>query len=202
MLWMVYSLVWTELFAETLKPQNFSTSILSLVVSVMIPSGCLTGRSNSSSKRTGRAKRERNHSEVSASWLSVLWFLAEMHMFWSFGLDTGHVYEIYPQPEMPVAVDTDHHVHVWIEFLKSHMYGCNLEPDDWLFPSMSSNGIAQIGSHMSSNSIQGWIDKFTWGAGIDSTKIHLMTHCFRRGGAQYWFMFAPVGKRWTLATIC
>ena len=69
---------------------------------------------------------------------------------------------------MPVAVDTDHHVPVWIEFLKSHVYGCNLEPDDWLFPLMSSNGIAQIGSDMSSNAIQGWIDKFTCGAGMSS----------------------------------
>ncbi|KAJ7938669.1 hypothetical protein B0H13DRAFT_1587449, partial [Mycena leptocephala] len=24
------------------------------------------------------------------------------------------------------------------------------------------------------------------------------THCFRRGGAQYRFMFAPVGRRWTV----
>jgi hypothetical protein len=27
------------------------------------------------------------------------------------------------------------------------------------------------------------------------------THCFRRGGAQYRFMFAPVGKRWTLRMV-
>lgn len=27
------------------------------------------------------------------------------------------------------------------------------------------------------------------------------THCFRRGGAQYRFMFAPVGERWTLQCV-
>jgi hypothetical protein len=27
------------------------------------------------------------------------------------------------------------------------------------------------------------------------------THCFRRGGAQYRFMFAPLGQRWTLARV-
>ena len=71
-----------------------------------------------------------------------------------------------------MAVDTDHYMPVWIEFLKSHVYRHNLEPNDWIFPSMSSKGIAQIGSHMSSNAIQGWIDKFTCGAGMSSQEMH------------------------------
>jgi len=168
----------------------------------MIPSGFLTGRSNLRNERTGRVKKERSHtSEVSGNQLSVLQLLAHTHLFF-FCTNAGHVYEIYPQLEMPAAVDPDHHVPVWIEFLKSHVYGRDLQPDDWLFPSTSTNGIAHIGSHMSSNAIQGWIDKFTAHAGIYSTKICLTTHCFQRGGAQYWFMFSPVGKRWTLATIC
>ena len=37
-------------------------------------------------------------------------------------------------------------------------------------------------------------------AGIDGAEQY-MTHCFRRGGAQYCFMFAPVGQRWTLTRI-
>ena len=37
-------------------------------------------------------------------------------------------------------------------------------------------------------------------AGIDGAE-HYTTHCFRHGGAQYRFMFAPVGQRWTLACI-
>jgi hypothetical protein len=27
------------------------------------------------------------------------------------------------------------------------------------------------------------------------------THCFRRGGAQYRFMYAPIGEHWSLARI-
>lgn len=54
---------------------------------------------------------------------------------------------------------------------------------------------------MSHDTIQRWIDEFIKGAGIDSSEVRLTTHCFRRGGAQYQFMYAPVGKRWTLATI-
>ncbi|KAF8524946.1 hypothetical protein BU17DRAFT_63108 [Hysterangium stoloniferum] len=46
-----------------------------------------------------------------------------------------------------------------------------------------------------------WIKEFCTGAGIDVTLTHLSTHCFRRGGSQYRFMLASVGKRWTLATI-
>jgi len=48
--------------------------------------------------------------------------LAHTHIFF-FGTNAGHVYEIYPQLEMPAAMDPDHHVLVWIEFLKSHVYG-------------------------------------------------------------------------------
>ncbi|KAF8572542.1 hypothetical protein K439DRAFT_1238495, partial [Ramaria rubella] len=76
-----------------------------------------------------------------------------------------------------------------------------LEPDDWLFPSVSSNGIVQIVTAMSREVVQNWIDEFIVGAGIDIARARLTTHCFRRGGAQYRFMYAPVGKRWTLATI-
>lgn len=37
-------------------------------------------------------------------------------------------------------------------------------------------------------------------AGIHGAK-YFTTHCFRRGGAQYRFMFAPRGERWTLARV-
>ncbi|KAF8831747.1 hypothetical protein HHX47_DHR1001247 [Lentinula edodes] len=42
------------------------------------------------------------------------------------------------------------------------------------------------------------IDEFTSSAGVPGA---FTTHCFRRGGAQYRFMFAPIGERWTLARI-
>jgi hypothetical protein len=37
-------------------------------------------------------------------------------------------------------------------------------------------------------------------AGLPNAAL-FTTHCFQRGGAQYWFMFAPIGKCWTLARI-
>lgn len=53
---------------------------------------------------------------------------------------------------------------------------------------------------MSSDMAQKMITKFAEAAGIPNAG-NFTTHCFRRGGAQYRFMFAPIGKRWTLAKI-
>ncbi|KAF8521186.1 hypothetical protein BU17DRAFT_64953 [Hysterangium stoloniferum] len=97
------------------------------------------------------------------------------------------------EPELP-SVDMDQHMRNWISFLESHS-------EDFLFPSVGSNGIVQPGSAMSHDVVQKWIKEFCTGAGIDVTLTHLSTHCFRRGGSQYRFMLASVGKRWTLATI-
>jgi hypothetical protein len=44
------------------------------------------------------------------------------------------------------------------------------------------------------------INQMAAAAGISGAK-HFTTHCFRRGGAQYRFQFAPIGQRWTLARI-
>lgn len=63
---------------------------------------------------------------------------------------------------------------------------------------MGANGIMQPGQPLSHDTVQKWIDEATTGAGILGC---FSTHCFRRGGAQYWFMFAPVGQRWSLAMV-
>ncbi|KAG2103157.1 uncharacterized protein F5147DRAFT_706769, partial [Suillus discolor] len=53
---------------------------------------------------------------------------------------------------------------------------------------MGANGIMQPGQPLSHDTVQKWIDEATTGAGI-------------LGCAQYWFMFAPVGQRWSLAMV-
>ncbi|KAJ8582301.1 Bromodomain-containing protein [Rhizopogon salebrosus TDB-379] len=65
-------------------------------------------------------------------------------------------------------------------------------------PAMSANGIVHPGQPISHDTVQKWINESTAGAG---TLGNFSTHCFRRGGAQYWFMFAAVGQRWTLAKV-
>ncbi|KAG1879967.1 hypothetical protein F4604DRAFT_1679111 [Suillus subluteus] len=111
-------------------------------------------------------------------------------------LDANH-YKIYPRPEM-LACDNFFWMLVWIKWLDFFHYGQILHPNDFLFPVMGANSVVHPGQPISHDTVQKWINESTAGAGILG---NFSTHCFRRGGAQYWFMFAPVGQRWTLAKV-
>ncbi|KAK6969257.1 hypothetical protein R3P38DRAFT_3337113 [Favolaschia claudopus] len=93
-------------------------------------------------------------------------------------LESNH-YQIYEQKDTP-EID-----------MYSH-------PDDYLFPFVSSNGIIHAKRPMTHDRAQELINEFALGAKIN--KI-FTTHCLRRGGAQYRFMFAPMGQRWSLSII-
>ncbi|KAF8519784.1 hypothetical protein BU17DRAFT_47457 [Hysterangium stoloniferum] len=112
----------------------------------------------------------------------------------------SHKYEIHPQQDMP-SVDMHFHMNTWITFLEAFVYGHELYSNDFIFPSITSTGTVQPGTPISHDTIQKWLDEFVEGAKIELGTTKLTTHCFRRGGAQYRFMYAPVGKRWSLATI-
>ncbi|KAF8510373.1 hypothetical protein BU17DRAFT_55462 [Hysterangium stoloniferum] len=112
----------------------------------------------------------------------------------------SHKYEIHLQPEMP-SVDMHFHMNIWMNFLKAFVYGRELEPNDFIFPSVTSTGTVQPEVPISHNTIQKWLDEFAEGANIELGTTRLTTHCFRRGGAQYRFMYAPIGKCWSLTTI-
>lgn len=96
------------------------------------------------------------------------------------------------------ACDTFFWTLAWIKWLEFFHYGRALQPSDFLFPVMGANGVVHPGQPVSHDTVQKWIGESTVGAGILG---NFSTHCFRRGGAQYWFMFAPVGQRWTLAKV-
>ncbi|KAG1907643.1 uncharacterized protein F5891DRAFT_939549 [Suillus fuscotomentosus] len=106
-------------------------------------------------------------------------------------------YKIFPRPDMP-SCDSFIWMLLWIKWLEFFHYGRTLGPNDFIFPSMGANGIMQPGQPLSHDTVQKWIDEAMTGAGILGC---FSTHCFRRGGAQYWFMFAPVGQRWSLAMV-
>jgi hypothetical protein len=89
----------------------------------------------------------------------------------------------------------------WLNFLQKHCYGRPLQPDDYIFPAIGSNGTLQPHTQMSEAAAQLLIAKYTHAAGISLRFSSFTTHCFRRGGAQYRFMFAPIGRRWTLAAV-
>ena len=85
-----------------------------------------------------------------------------------------------------------------MRWLEVYHYECELDQEDCVFPSMGANGVVQRGDQLSHDTVQKWINEATAGARIRGS---FSTHCFRGGGAQYHFMFAPVGERWTLAKV-
>ena len=113
----------------------------------------------------------------------------------------GNHYKLFAQPELP-ACDAFHWLTLWIQYLESVHYGRPLNPEDYIFPAMSVNGVMQPQEHISHDTVQNWINEATTGAEIRrASGGSFSTHCFRRGGAQYRFMYAPVGQRWSLAVV-
>ncbi|KAG0703100.1 hypothetical protein DFH29DRAFT_998728 [Suillus ampliporus] len=110
-------------------------------------------------------------------------------------------YKIYPQPDIP-GCDCFFWMLLWLALLERIHYNGKLEPDDFVFPAISSNGIVHRGEHISHDAVQAWIDEATTGAGIPrGAGDSFTTHTYRRGGAQWRWMFAPVSERWTLARV-
>ena len=94
-------------------------------------------------------------------------------------------------------MDVYTHLLHWIAILESEL-GRPLEDDDYVFPFIGSNGIINPKQSIQHKFIQNLLDEFTKAAGIDK---YFTTHCLRRGGAQYRFIHAPFGKRWSLSRI-
>jgi len=89
------------------------------------------------------------------------------------------------------------HLLRWLRYLESRL-GRALEHDDYIFPRIAINGVIHPKEPVSYDLVQQLLRDFTQGAGL--SRIYT-THCFRRGGAQYRFMYAPTGKRWSLTKI-
>lgn len=94
-------------------------------------------------------------------------------------------------------MDMSSHLTRWICFLEAWL-GRALEGDDYIFPYLAPNGTLHPKRAMSYETLQAILTEFSTGAGLD--KMYT-THCFRRGGAQYRFMYALIGKRWSLSMI-
>ncbi|KAG1845309.1 hypothetical protein DFJ58DRAFT_730899 [Suillus subalutaceus] len=94
---------------------------------------------------------------------------------WEADLRSNH-YKIYPRPDMP-ACDNFFWTLVWIKWLELFHYARTLQPNDFVFPAMSANGVMHPGQPISHDTVQKWINESTAGAGI------------------------LVGQRWTLAKV-
>ncbi|KIJ40152.1 hypothetical protein M422DRAFT_256981 [Sphaerobolus stellatus SS14] len=112
----------------------------------------------------------------------------------------GHNYEVHDQPESP-GINMYFHFLRWLEFLELYIYRRALQPEDYVFPAIRANGVAKPGTPIPHDTIQKWLDEFVLTAEVKIGKARLTTPCFRRGGAQYRFAEAPVGKRWSLSVV-
>ena len=85
---------------------------------------------------------------------------------------SGNSYNIYQQ-EIP-EIDMYTYLLKWITLLESRL-GRKLEPDDYIFPHFSSNGIPDPTREMTHDMVQNVITRFVSAAGL--TKAYT-THCF------------------------
>ncbi|KAH6907098.1 hypothetical protein BKA70DRAFT_1105034 [Coprinopsis sp. MPI-PUGE-AT-0042] len=108
----------------------------------------------------------------------------------------GHLYNIYWRPDNSAYKS----VLAWKDFMEKVILKRPIEPDDYFFPTIGANLTAHMDRPLSSNAVQKMLNKMTKEAGLSGAG-HYTTHCFRRGGAQYRFMYAPLGQRWSLARI-
>ncbi|KIO07402.1 hypothetical protein M404DRAFT_23906 [Pisolithus tinctorius Marx 270] len=110
----------------------------------------------------------------------------------------GNHYKIYPHLDMGKVCDALLHLVSWMKWVELVHLGWPMTEEDFLFPVIGTNGVLQPGELLSHDMIQKWINEAVVGSGIPGT---FTMHCYCRGGAQYCFMFAPVGQRWTLARV-
>ena len=89
------------------------------------------------------------------------------------------------------------HLPTWISLLEKSLKR-PLEPTEIIFPYIGPNGVIYTQKEMTHDQVQKHLTELTEGTGL---KGSFTTHCLRRGGAQYWFMFAPLGQRWSLSVI-
>jgi hypothetical protein len=82
----------------------------------------------------------------------------------------------------------------WLDFYETYLLGRKLQPKDYIFPSISVNGRAEPHHPISSTIVQKTINDMSNAATLPGAGYYT-THCFRRGGAQHRFMFAPIGER-------
>ncbi|TFK49186.1 hypothetical protein OE88DRAFT_1810043 [Heliocybe sulcata] len=108
----------------------------------------------------------------------------------------GHTYRIYEQSKTPeICMKT--HLSRWLNF-RAQVLRRPLLPDEFVFPHISTTGMIHPSQPLNHDVVQKLIDSFARDAGLTRT---FSTHSFRRGGAQYRFMFAPFAQRWSLTRI-
>jgi hypothetical protein len=105
---------------------------------------------------------------------------------------------IPPDPEHP-EIDCYSHMTRWLIHLRDLMLR-PLEDDDYVFPAIASTGLLKFGEHTSRSGFETLMDSIIEPSGVmNGRNGKFTTHCFRRGGAQYRFMWAD--RKWSLKAV-
>ncbi|KAG1871773.1 hypothetical protein DFJ58DRAFT_722522 [Suillus subalutaceus] len=90
------------------------------------------------------------------------------------------------------------HLRAWVSFLEEVLLQRPLQPEEYIFPRVGANGVVYPSDELSYDAV---MKTLTWICAKAGLTVRYTSHCFRRGGARYRFMFAPLGERWSLSTI-
>ncbi|KAF9120917.1 hypothetical protein BGW39_010989 [Mortierella sp. 14UC] len=109
----------------------------------------------------------------------------------------ANVYQIHPQPDYaPICCYTK--LRAWLQWMERG--GRKLHPEDYVFPALDAQGRIKFQEALSPTRVQGWLDLLTNQTGLLARRNgRFTTHCFRRGGAQFRFMFAK--EKWSLKAV-
>jgi hypothetical protein len=91
------------------------------------------------------------------------------------------------------------HILAW----KAHMEGIRGRPitdEDFVFPALASTGKIKFGEPTSRSAFETLLDSVVERSGVLAGRNgKFTTHCFRRGGAQYRFLWAD--RKWSLKAV-
>ncbi|KAF8174867.1 hypothetical protein BJ912DRAFT_931306 [Pholiota molesta] len=111
----------------------------------------------------------------------------------------AQMYKICQEPGNPVYLDCYTHLKTWLEYLQKHTPR-QILPSDPLFPAMASTGKLKIGEQMSKTGFDRLLEQVVEESDVlDGRPGKFTTHCFRRGGCQYRFMW--VENPWSLKAV-
>ncbi|KAG6836462.1 hypothetical protein H0H93_007790 [Arthromyces matolae] len=107
---------------------------------------------------------------------------------------TGIEYELHSGCDIP-ELDAKRYLKELIDYMEL-ISGEPMKPDHLLFPYVSRTGAIHVDRQLTLNQSQSIIN---WAVAEAGLTTHYSTHCFRRGGAQYRFIYAAV--RWNLEAV-
>lgn len=109
----------------------------------------------------------------------------------------ANIYQIHPQPDYE-AICCYTKLKAWLQWMERS--GRRLHPEDYVFPALDAQGRIKFQEALSQTRVQGWLDRLTNQTGLLARRNgRFTTHCFRRGGAQFRFMFAK--EKWSLKAV-